>query len=134
MDYPEPLALPADRAAPGLARRHVTAAGIGACWPPDLVDLALLVTSELVTNAVVHGRAPIEVTVRTLSSVVRIEVSDGGAGAPVPVDGKPDALEPGGRGLFLLDKLADRWGAQPRTAGPGKTVWVELDGTAAKTG
>ena len=131
MYHPEPLALPADHAAPGMARRYVTAVSVHAAWSRDLVDLALLVTSELVTNAVVHGRAPIELTVRAGSSTVRIEVGDGGAGAPVLVDGKPDAVRLGGRGVFLLDQLAARWGSQPRAEGPGKTVWADLEGVDA---
>ena len=128
MDDPEPLRLPADRTAPRLARRHVTAAGIRAGWLPELVDRALLIASELVTNAILHGRAPAEITVRTLPSAVRIEVSDGGAGAPVLPDHKPRSSATSGRGVFLLDQLADRWGCHPRTPGPGKTVWAELDG------
>ena len=64
---------------------------------------------------------------------MRIEVSDGGAGVPVLADRKPDPVEPGGRGPFLLDQLAGRWGAQPQRTEPGKTVRVEVGGTAAWT-
>ena len=128
MDDSEPLRLPADRTAPGRARRHVTAAAAWAGWRPELVDLALLIASELVTNAVVHGRDPVGITVRTLPSAVRIEVGDGESGAPVLPDHKPHASATDGRGVFLLDQLADRWGCHPRTPGPGKTVWAVLDG------
>jgi len=56
---------------------------------------------------------------------VRVEVADHGPGfAAAP--GRPDAEDIGGRGLFLVDRLADRWG----TAEGGTRVWFELDGAA----
>ena len=82
-----------------------------------------LLVSELVTNAVRHGGngRPVELRVRW-NSEVRVEVSDRGHGfTPAPRLGRVD--EPGGFGLFLVGRLADRWGVE--TNG-GTTVWFVL--------
>ncbi|MFE3214896.1 ATP-binding protein [Streptomyces antimycoticus] len=90
---------------------------------------AELVLSELVTNAM-RVRAPHDrlVGVRMVwlpeEGLLRLEVSDAG-------DGKPEVRAPredetGGRGLLLVEALADRWGFEPRAYGVGKTVWAEL--------
>ncbi|MGV9313274.1 ATP-binding protein [Streptomyces sp. NPDC003691] len=88
---------------------------------------AAVVLSELVTNAVRHGGAPgrqIETRcVRTTTGGLRIEVHDTGDGSPAPARPGPDAG--GGRGLWLVAELADRWGVESRV-GPGKYVWAEL--------
>ncbi|MFI6288900.1 ATP-binding protein [Streptomyces sp. NPDC051018] len=90
-------------------------------------DSALLVLSELLTNAVCHTyTAPereIETRCTRSSGGLRIEVVDAGEGRPVP--GAPEADATGGRGLWLVDALADRWGVTERE-GPGKVVWAEL--------
>ncbi|QDY77105.1 ATP-binding protein [Streptomyces qinzhouensis] len=89
---------------------------------------AALVLSELVTNAVRHGSAApgrqIETRcARTPGGGLRIEVHDTGDGRPWPARPGPDAE--GGRGLWLVGELADRWGVESRL-GPGKYVWAEL--------
>lgn len=95
----------------------------------DVLESAELVLSELVTNAlrvrVPSGR---QVGVRIVRSpadgLLRLEVSDAGAGRPeVRVPGEE---ETGGRGLLLVEALAHRWGVEERVGGVGKTVWVEL--------
>lgn len=122
----ESLPLPHDRAAPGLARRHLTAAADDAGWDADLLDRALLLTSELVTNAVVHGRAPVELTIRDHSSTIRIAVSDGESKLPTVDGSRPDPAVQNGRGIYLVDRIADRWGTTTSEPGPGKSVWFEL--------
>jgi anti-sigma regulatory factor (Ser/Thr protein kinase) len=87
-------------------------------------DDAALVTSELVANAVAHGRAPIELGVRGSNSGVRIEVTDAGDGRPEIRETSP--LEAGGLGLVLVAAVARRWGWIQRAT--GKTVWAELPG------
>jgi anti-sigma regulatory factor (Ser/Thr protein kinase) len=92
-------------------------------------DTAELVLSELVTNAL---RAPAprdrQVGVRITRAVgegrLRLEVSDAGGGRPEVRE--PGADETGGRGLLLVQALADHWGYETRTAGIGKTVYAEL--------
>ncbi|MFF0445527.1 ATP-binding protein [Streptomyces sp. NPDC004609] len=90
-------------------------------------DSALLVLSELLTNAVCHAfTAPereIETRCTRSPEGLRIEVRDAGEGRPVPSAPAPEAT--GGRGLWLVDALADRWGVTERE-GPGKVVWAEL--------
>ena len=90
-------------------------------------DSALLVLSELLTNAQRHGRVPgREVETRFLrlneGDGVRLEVHDTSPRRPVP--GAPDPYACEGRGLLLVAGVADRWGVTDRN-GPGKTVWAE---------
>ena len=92
--------------------------------PATAEDVALLV-SELVANAVLHGRTDFDVTATREADVVRIDVTDR---CPTPPSMKrygPEA--PTGRGLRLVDLLAHRWGVEPEVPGPGKTVWFEIE-------
>ncbi len=85
-------------------------------------DDALLVVSELATNAVVHAGTPFSVAVRCDGSTVRIAVHDRSSVQPVIRDGGPTA--PSGRGLRLVAWVSRAWGVE---FGPdGKTVWAEL--------
>ncbi|MBA9005082.1 MULTISPECIES: ATP-binding protein [Thermomonospora] len=87
-------------------------------------ETAVLLTSEVVTNGVVHGTGPITVVVLESDAGVRIEVTDAGSGSlPTLRESGTDAE--GGRGLFLVDRLASRWD-HVRT-GAGLTAWFELD-------
>jgi anti-sigma regulatory factor (Ser/Thr protein kinase) len=82
-----------------------------------------LLVSEVVTNAVRHGGSagPVELHA-SWNSEIRVEVQDQGAGfTPAPRIGAPD--EPGGFGLYLVGRLADRWGVE---TGGGTTVWFVL--------
>lgn len=88
----------------------------------DLHD-AVLLASELATNAVVHARSSFEVAVSTEGDRLRIEVSDADPGVP-QVQWVP-AGATSGRGLLIVETLAAAWGVQPREGG-GKTVWFEL--------
>jgi anti-sigma regulatory factor (Ser/Thr protein kinase) len=90
----------------------------------DQVDTAVLLTSELVTNAVVHARSGIEVHVQYRpEGVLRIEVVDDSFREPFRLNtASPDATA--GRGLAILDTLASRWGVE--TLDTGKAVWFEL--------
>jgi PAS domain S-box-containing protein len=90
---------------------------------PYDADTAVLLTNELVTNGLMHAQGPVTVDVRLTRGRLRIEVSDGVASSPKPVD--PGDLSTGGRGLGIVASLADRWGTAPR--GKGKTVWFELE-------
>ena len=91
-------------------------------WGLDqLREVAVLMTSELVTNAVVHARTPVRLAVY-LDSALTVEVADGSPEQPVPHQVVPD--EDRGRGLALVAKLADSWGSRPE--GSGKVVWFRL--------
>jgi anti-sigma regulatory factor (Ser/Thr protein kinase) len=91
---------------------------------PAADDVALLV-SELVANAVLHGRTAFEATATRVAGVVRVDVTDHSPTPPCMKFYGADA--PTGRGLRLVDRLASRWGVNPAVPGPGKTVWFELE-------
>lgn len=110
----------------GLVRRSM-AAELAPQVPGEVLDAAAVVVSELVGNAVRHGRAlpdgnllaRWEVADRTL----RLEVVDGGTGPQGPVRHAREDAE-GGRGLELVQALAMTWGSGPGF--PGTAVWAEL--------
>lgn len=91
----------------------------------ELVDSVELLVSELVTNALRHGRQPISLRLLRAGRLV-CEVHDDGHLLPVLVSAGPD--EEGGRGIQLVSRIADRWGTS-RTA-RGKVVWFEHSLTA----
>lgn len=108
----------------GRARRLITAQL--AAWQinGETGDVTVLLVSELVTNAMRHGGDPIRLIADTTASGLRVEVYDGNGDVfPAIRDVRLDA--PGGRGLRLVDALADRWGAVAAAA--GKCVWFEID-------
>lgn len=111
------------------ARHYVAEALAGR--DPDLIDRVELVTSELVTNALLHGNPPIVLAVPESGDRVRIEVTDRGHGRPLLGLRNPDAMT--GRGIALVATVADRWGVEPRPDG-GKTVWAELAEKPAELG
>jgi anti-sigma regulatory factor (Ser/Thr protein kinase) len=88
----------------------------------SVIELAVLLVSELVTNAVVHAPSRISLTVHTDAHWVRIEVQDQGRGRPVLRRATKDELN--GRGLHVVDKLATDWGTQRRHN--HKVVWFEI--------
>lgn len=85
-------------------------------------DAALLV-SELVTNAVMHAGGPISVSATYLDATLRVEVHDTDQ-HPLPNLRRPSASDKAGRGLHLVELLADRWAITPTP--DGKTIWFEL--------
>lgn len=87
---------------------------------PRISDIELLV-SELATNVVRHTDDGMEVSVCSDDRSVRVEVSDTDPG--LPRARPPDASS--GRGLHLVEQLADRWGVVGDP--PGKVVWFEVD-------
>jgi sigma-B regulation protein RsbU (phosphoserine phosphatase) len=113
--------LPAQDRSPGSARRAVQEALMGAGLEVMLDD-ALLLVSELVTNAVVHAGTELELRIDIGPDLARIEVIDHGPGLPIR-HGADDASE-FGRGIFLLDALAQEWGT--RHFAGGKSVWFVL--------
>ncbi len=88
-------------------------------------EVAVLLVSELVTNAILYGRAPLELRAHTEGSALRVEVRDQEPASPPVLRGDVNLTEIGGRGLQLVDTLADRWGWSAEAT--GKVVWFELD-------
>jgi anti-sigma regulatory factor (Ser/Thr protein kinase) len=119
--YNKSQSFAADIAAPYLARRFVKDTLRG--WQCEaLLDDALLVVSELATNAVIHSHAAFTVHLHRAGNRVRIAVRDSNDAAPVAGDAPDMAL--GGRGLAMVAAVSDDWGCEQ--AGSGKTVWAEF--------
>jgi anti-sigma regulatory factor (Ser/Thr protein kinase) len=114
-------------AAAGRARELVTGT-LGDALSGETLHDVLLLTTELITNAVRHadvdeGRT-LELTVAAERRRVRVAVTDPG-GSTVPRMQDLDVTVPGGMGLFLVDSISSRWGAE-RSSGGATQVWFEL--------
>jgi anti-sigma regulatory factor (Ser/Thr protein kinase) len=120
----ESIQLAADRFAPEKARQVAERACLE--WRvPRLRQLAKVIVSELVTNAVVHAQTPMEVTVRLVDHTLHLAVRDGDPRLLVDPGGGVAADGNGyGRGLLIVDSMADTWGCEP--TGNGKVVWACL--------
>jgi anti-sigma regulatory factor (Ser/Thr protein kinase) len=108
--------------------RHALRALLRRWGEPGASDVAELLTSELVTNALIHTDHGAVVTATVVPDSLRVEVRDFVSGlsephAPIADDGTH------GRGLVLVQELADSWGVEDH--GVGKVVWFELNGGAA---
>ncbi|WP_062008851.1 SpoIIE family protein phosphatase [Streptomyces hygroscopicus] len=94
---------------------------------PLLDDLEVL-TSEVVTNALIHAHSEVELRLREYPDRIRVEVRDSNPYPPVPTALLEDEVSnqeaESGRGLLIVDALASAWGSSP--AGRGKTTWFEL--------
>jgi len=91
--------------------------------PEALEATVSLLASELASNSVLHARTPFQVSINTGFGRVRVSVTDSSPRLPVM---KLHSLEAAtGRGLRLVQSLADRWGVESEE--PGKTVWFEFD-------
>lgn len=88
----------------------------------DTLDGVVLCVSELVTNALDHAIPPYELRVARRNGGLRIEVTDACDRPPVLQPLSPAASR--GRGIFLVESIATRWGVEPSP--PGKTVWAEF--------
>ncbi len=115
----------------GLAR-HFVADRLQRWQLPDLIDTAALLTSELVANAVVHaGRSGPVLSVAVAGGTLEIGVSDRGrplARSDLAVLDEQTVMADGGRGMILVEALADEWGTISGSG--GKQVWFRLE-TAA---
>ena len=111
------------------AAREFVADALAAWQYPGDPEVAVLLTSEIVTNAVLHAATPFEVTVKMDDDELRITVVDG-AGRRVPHVQQPAPTDTTGRGLMIVERLATSWGTED-TAEGGKAVWFTLGpGTA----
>jgi anti-anti-sigma factor len=125
------LELSRERSAPGRARRELREALAGRIPDSDRATLVLL-TSELVTNAVIHPgpavEGSIDLRITAYADRVRVEVGDAGGGFTLD-ELAPRPRESGGHGLIVVEGLSSRWGSgrRPSEKGGGFRVWFELD-------
>lgn len=104
------------------ARHFVTAAVSNV--PQDVVDRVALLVSELATNAVRHAGTDFIVRVQQTDDEISVEIADEGIGTPTLRRAEP--RDASGRGLRIVEALADAWGVRPEPNGTGKTVWFTL--------
>jgi CheY-like chemotaxis protein/anti-sigma regulatory factor (Ser/Thr protein kinase) len=116
------LELPLDLTSPRRARQFLLSnCARWGCGP--VVDTAELVVSELVTNAISHGRSRCELRLGLSGSALRVEVTDHGGGTPDPLVASD--VDEHGRGLLLVSAVATAWGVEA-VPGDGKLVWAQI--------
>ncbi|MGW0034191.1 ATP-binding protein [Streptomyces sp. NPDC003314] len=123
------LQFPCDPRAPAIARLTLRAV-LHTHGLDELVDRAELLTSELATNSVRHTRGPASVRLRWEHPVLRVSVSDTSPVFPMSFPAPPDWDAEHGRGLGILELVADHWGGccldESLFGQSGKTIWFEL--------
>jgi len=119
------LLLPVSTRSPAEARKFLVASGC-ADHATHVLDEALLLVTELVTNSVLHGGPTIMLSIECDGTGLCVRVRDGSEVMPRPRDAGDD--DEGGRGLTLVDLLTDKWGVEhvDDELGVGKAVWFEL--------
>ncbi|WP_203717826.1 ATP-binding protein [Asanoa siamensis] len=118
------LRLRFERAPAAAAARRAVLEALDRWKLAHLADDALLVTTELIQNAVRHAGTGGVLVVRRCAAGLRIEVADGSREQPTPRAPDPERI--GGRGLSIVAAVACAWGTLTRTGHPGKVVWAEL--------
>jgi anti-sigma regulatory factor (Ser/Thr protein kinase) len=112
--------LPASASSARLARELVRSALVG--FDAHVVEIAELLVSELVTNAVAHAHSAPVMRIDVADHGIRVAVQDDTPGPVAVADAAEDATS--GRGLLLVDSLAASWGWAPTSE--GKRVWFTL--------
>lgn len=117
------LDLPSAASHIGQARSRIR--DLARSWdlPAELIEDLTLATSELVTNAVIHARSRIRVTVTREADCIRLEVADNHPEHPAAALAGDEAVS--GRGLLILRSISRSWGVEAGPE-PGKRVWAEL--------
>jgi anti-sigma regulatory factor (Ser/Thr protein kinase) len=113
--------LPPEPASATRARQLAREQLASVCAPDALDTVALLVT-ELVTNAILHARTPLQLVIKTAPDHVRLCVEDASDRHPERRTYPSDAVT--GRGLALVEHLASSWGVDATES--GKVVWCEI--------
>ena len=120
------LRLPPDTTAPGMARDRLVE--LTPPVPSRIIEDVRLLVSELVTNAVKygteHGQDVLRIVIEAEGESLRVEIEQPGPATGLkPGEPRPDAQDFRGLGLYIVDELADDWGAEP---GPPGHVWFEF--------
>ena len=119
---------PADPGSARAARRFVVQAAGDV--PSGLRDAIAVMIGELAMNAVQHARTEFEVTVDLAGGILRVEVTDSGHGHPAAAP-MPPPESPRGRGLPIVDGLADAWGIISSRHDQGNGIWFQIAVPAA---
>lgn len=119
----EQVSLPWSARAAGEGRVFVASYCARHGVPDSVVEDAVLIVSELVSNAYLHARSGARVCAAWDGRLLRVEVSDDSAESPERLVSSMGATS--GRGVLITQALATRWGTAP--VGRGKVVWFELD-------
>ena len=114
------LQLPPEPSSAGVARRFVASSLDDS--GDEVGELAVLLVSELASNAVLHARTVFELVVHKDDVRLRVEVHDENPSLPALKDYLPESVT--GRGLHMVASSADNWGFEARDR--GKVVWFEL--------
>jgi anti-sigma regulatory factor (Ser/Thr protein kinase) len=120
--------LPATDEAPRNARA-LLAAQLGELLTLEQGQVAVLLISELVTNAVRHTQSDVILVDVSTNAHIRVSVTDQSSRMPQRQSPGPD--DPGGRGLMIVDTLAENWGIDV-LPGDGKRIWFELPSATAQ--
>ncbi|HYT11101.1 MAG TPA: ATP-binding protein, partial [Mycobacteriales bacterium] len=104
------VTLPEGPEGASVARRAVSRAAELWLLDREVTETALLLVSELATNAIRHGSPPVRLSLRLDAGRLRVEVSDGSPAPPRVLGSGPG--QAGGRGLQIVQQLAARWGSQ----------------------
>ncbi|MFD7436771.1 ATP-binding protein [Streptomyces sp. NPDC059861] len=124
--------LPATPESAGVARGAVRQTLTSWHTHADDVDNAVLVTSELVTNAVTHsGSERIVCRLHLTGRRLRVEVEDQNLGSTLPASRQACPDDQNGRGLLLVEAVCDDWGVRPAPNRTGRVVWADLTTTSS---
>ena len=102
--------------------RQLARERLRAVCPPDILDTVALLVTELVTNAILHARTPMQLELEAHADHVRLCVEDASPEQPQVRRYGSDAVT--GRGLVLVEQLATSWGVEPTLS--GKVVWCKI--------
>lgn len=119
------LVLARDPSSPRAARRFIADFCTAAKMTEEVCEVAAVLTSELVTNAVRYGGSQAVLEARSPGGVLRVSVGDDNPDLP-RVGPAPDLTAESGRGVLLVSTLSSRWGVEQLPSG-GKAVWFELE-------
>jgi anti-sigma regulatory factor (Ser/Thr protein kinase) len=103
--------------------RQVTREQLAASCPEEAIEVAALLVTELVSNAVLHAQTDIVLMVEVTPGRVVLRVRDGSEATPIPQRYGVDAAT--GRGIALVEQLASAWGVD--RSEDGKEVWCQID-------
>ena len=115
--------MPAEPTAPGRVRRWMTTQLTRWQVPEQVIGAAVLCTSELTTNALLHAGTEARVEIDLSPERLLVSVADSGTRGTV-ARARADTLSSPGRGLGLIEQLSDAWGTDPTVR--GSTVWFEM--------